>query len=145
MIVTDGVGDIYNVLGYGADGKIDIKALLSGGALSAASSVQTWHGISDAHVGGGYAMVQTADRAAGRYEFYIFMEQELAVNASTTMFTSMKIDESCTNDMLSEFVEFRITVQAFAVQTFGFESCFDAMTTAFGAHFANVAALVPSV
>lgn len=144
VIITDGNGDIYNVLGDGGN-KIDIKLLLFGGALEEAATVETWHGISGVHVSDHYAFLQTADRALGRYVFYFFMEQEMAVNGSATLFTSLEMHESCTNEMLAEFVDFRITVQAFAVQTFGFDSCYDAMTTAFGSHFQDVKNLVPSV
>ena len=135
VILTDGTGDIHKVLGYENDDKIDVKLLLSGGALSAPATIETWNGISSAYVSEDFALIQTADRTAGRYVFYFFMEREMVVNEEFTLFTLFKIDESCTNEMLKEFVDFRISVQAFAVQTFGFNSCFEAMTTAFSTHF----------
>ncbi|MBQ7879886.1 MAG: hypothetical protein IJ317_04475 [Clostridia bacterium] len=145
MIVTDGAGDIHNALGYSGNDSIDVKALLSGGLLSEAQTVQTWNGISGVHVSENYAFLQVPNRAEGRYEFYFFMQKELATNETVTLFDTLKIDETCTNELMKEFVEFKITIQAFAVQTFGFESCFEAMNGAFGSHFADVAKLVPTV
>ena len=142
VIVTDGDGDICHVLGDPTDpySTIDIKLLLDGGVLGGSANLQTWNDIEEVRVGqdGSYAIVQKANRTEGRYEFYIFMLQSVAKDDSVTLFNLMKIDPEWTSGEMQNFVDFRITVQAFAVQTFGFNSCFDAMTEAFGSHFGGL-------
>jgi hypothetical protein len=52
----------------------------------------------------------------------------------------MLIEPEWDNAQMRELVDLKIKVQAFAVQTFGFESCFDAMKGAFSTHFVNCVA-----
>ena len=145
LIVTDGSGDICQILGDPdeADSGIDIRALLGGGVIESSATVQSWNGLEEVRVGndGSYAIVQKANRAEGRYEFYIFMLNKIEKGGSVTLFDKMTIDPDWTNAEMQNFVDFRITVQAFGVQTLGFENCFTAMTTAFGSHFGG---LVPA-
>ena len=112
VILTDGVGNIHNALGYEEDSGIDIRLLLSGGALDEVPTLKSWNGINSVQVTKDIALIQTADASEGRYVFYFFMEKELATTQSFTLFTHFNIHESCTNEMLYEFRDFRISVQA---------------------------------
>jgi hypothetical protein len=56
-------------------------------------------------------------------------------NLEVTLFETLKMHPLLTNNEMKEFVQFKIDVQAFAVQAFGFSSCYDAMRAAFTTHF----------
>jgi hypothetical protein len=85
-------------------------------------------------------MVQIANRADGVYEFYFFMLKAAQKGDKTVLFDTMLIEPEWDNAQMRELVDLKIKVQAFAVQTFGFESCFDAMKGAFSTHFVNCVA-----
>ena len=71
----------------------------------------------------------------GVYEFYFIFNAPLAKDGKLVLFDTMAIlDEFTTADM-QELAELEITVQAFAVQTYGFDNAYDAMTRAFPTYF----------
>jgi len=137
VTLTDGKGDICKLMGYDPDrtDMIDIEAMLQGGLLDEKVHVGLWNGIENVCYNDRYAMVQKASRAEGKYEFWFFMLQPLTNGQSFVVFDSMNIDGAWTNSDVQELVEFKINVCAYAVQTFGFDSCYKAMTTAFKSSF----------
>lgn len=138
VIIEDGAGDIHRLFAYSDDlDNIDIELLLVGGLLDEQVHVDTWNGIYDVCYNDNYAMIQHSSHQNGRYEFYFIMQEPLAKGESVELFDTMLINAMFGNEEMQEFREMKITVQAFAVQTFGFSSCLDAMRTAFGEHFAN--------
>ena len=78
------------------------------------------------------------DTTNGTYEFYFFINYELVRDAEVEIFDTMTILTDFTNADMSELAELEITVQAFAVQTFGFNDSFTAMTEAFPEHFGKL-------
>ena len=140
VIIKDGAGDVHNVLGYDGYDEIDIERLLTGGLLDETVHVDTWNGIEDVCFNDNYAMVQAADRANGTYEFYFIMLNTLAKDESVLIFDTMQMHPMLDNEHMKEFGELTITVQAFAVQSFGFSDCYSAMNAAFGEHFASCVA-----
>ena len=141
VIIEDGAGDIHRLYAYNdEDDAIDIEHLLSGGLLDEHVHVGEWGGIDDVCYNDRYAMIQHSSRADGRYEFYFIMLQPLEKNASVELFDTFTLDPMFGNAEMQEFREFKITVQAFAVQTHGFDSCSSAMLGAFGEHFSGIAA-----
>ena len=82
-------------------------------------------------------MIQSSNRADGRYEFYFIMQKPLEHGESIELFDTVVIDPVFGNLEMQEFRELKITVQAFAVQQFGFTSCLDAMSSAFSNHFSD--------
>ena len=140
IILTDGDGDINKLLGYPNSQKIDIRALLSGGILDGTGvlRVGTWRGFEDACYDDAHAMVQVADATNGVYEFYFFFNAALVKDEEIVLFDTVTVDPEFTNVDMQEFANFKITVQAFAVQTFGFNDCYTAMCTAFADHFGAV-------
>lgn len=138
VIVKDGVGDIHRLFNYNEYyDDIDIEHFISGGLLDERVNVGTWNGIEDVCYNDNYAMIQSSNRQSGVYEFFFIMLQPLQKGDSVTIFDTVFFDSSFGNEEMMEFKEFEITVQAFAVQTFGFSSCLDAMNVAFPEHFSN--------
>lgn len=140
VIIKDGEGDVHNILGYDGYDELDIERLLAGGLLDEDVLVGTWNGIEDVCYNDNYAMVQVADRANGTYEFYFIMTKPIEKDASVLVFDTMMMHPLFGNEQMKEFKDFSITVQAFAVQTFGFSDCYSAMNAAFGEHFAKCVA-----
>ena len=138
VIIEDGIGDIHRLYSY-SDGydDIDIEQLLTGGLLDEQVSVGEWNGIPDVCYNDRYAMIQASSHAAGKYEFYFLMESPLESGESVEVFDTFFINPYFGNEEMQEFVEFRITVQAFAVQEYGFSSCYEAMMNAFSEHFVS--------
>ena len=136
VIIEDGAGDIHRLYRY-SDGydDIDIEGLLSGGLLDEQVHVGVWNGIDDVCYNDRYAMIQSSSRLNGKYEFYFIMLSPMEKGETVTVFDTLQINPLFGNAEMLEFRDLKITVQAFAVQTFGFSSCFDAMTGAFSEHF----------
>ena len=80
-------------------------------------------------------MAQVANPAENEYAFYFFFNKKFASGDSATLFDTLYIDDFLDGNALSELRDLKITVRAFGVQTGGFETCFDAMTTAFSEYF----------
>ena len=137
IILTDGEGDINNIFGYENSEQIDIKALLSGGLLGEAAHFGTWNGIEGVRYNDRYAMVQKADARNGVYEFYFYVHASMLSGESVELFDTLFVDPEFSNADMQELVNLEITVQAFAVQTFGFADCYTAMHTAFPEHFTD--------
>lgn len=140
IIISDGHGDIHKIMGYDGVDAVDIEMLLKGGLLDEGVRMGTWNGISNVCYNENYAMVQVANRAEGVYEFFFFMLAATEKGDEVVLFDTMEIDPIWDNAEMKELVELEIKIQAFAVQTFGFTSCFDAMKGAFSSHFVNCVA-----
>lgn len=135
VIITDGKGDINKLYGYHNSESIDIKMMLSGGLLNESAHVGAWHGIQNVRYNDKFAMVQMPDVANGTYEFYFFFNNQLLKDEELEIFDTMTILSEFTNTEMQELAELEITVQAFAVQAFGFSDSFTAMKRAFPDHF----------
>ena len=138
VILTDGNGDINKLFGYFNSEYIDIQLLLTGALLDEVVHYGVWNGIEGVTYNDNYAMVQVPDTTNGTYEFYFFINYELVRDAEVEIFDTMTILTDFTNADMSELAELEITVQAFAVQTFGFNDSFTAMTEAFPEHFGKL-------
>ena len=136
VVITDGVGDIHDIFGYETGDEIDFKALFGGGIIESSTNVMVWHGM-NARINDTYAMVQKSSRADGRYEFFFFMINPLVSGEEVTLFSEMFIPMDLTNEEMKEFVQLTVTVQAFAVQTYGFENAYQAVRAAFPDYFSN--------
>lgn len=135
VILTDGGGDLHKLLGYPGYGEIDIERLLKGGLLDEQVEVVDWNGFEDVCLNENYAMIQIADQANGKYEFYFLMLKPMAVGDSVTIFEKLVFDRMWNNEHMKELAQLKLEVLAFGVQTFQLDSCFDAMTAAFPEHF----------
>lgn len=135
IVVDDGVGDIHNVFGYEFSPAIDIELLLKGGLFDVPVIVDDWNGIEDVCIAndGSYAMAQIVD--SGVYEFYFFMLNPTVSGQEILLFDTLYVNPYLTNTDMQELAQLKIDVQAFAVQKFGFSSCYEAMREAFSSHF----------
>ena len=140
VIIKDGAQDVHKLFGYDGYDELDIERLLAGGLLDETVTVGVWNGIEDVCYNDNYAMVQVADRANDTYEFYFIMLKPIEKDESVLLFDTMTIHPLFGNEQMKEFRELSITVQAFAVQTFGFSDCYSAMSTAFSEHFVRCVA-----
>ena len=135
VTLTDGAGDLHKIMGYTGYAEIDIERLLQGGLLDEHVDVEEWNGIADVCVNDRYAMIQVADSAAGKYEFYFLMLQPVEVGESVKVFDQVVFDQMWTGEHMQQLAELKVHVQAFGVQTFQMDDCLKAMTSAFPEHF----------
>lgn len=138
IIITDGNGDINKLYGYENYQEIDIHSIFSGGLLASTIHVGTWNGIEDVCYNDQHAMVQVADAGNGVYEFYFFIKTALEAGETVMIFDTMTVDPEFTNTDMQQLAQLEVTVQAFAVQMFGFDDCYTAMCRAFPEYFGAV-------
>ena len=127
-------GNLHRLIGYEGYNDVNIKMLLRGGLLDERVHVGNWNGFSDVCYNDRYAMVQTSNNL-GEYTFYFFMKNPMKAGDKVTIFDTFKIPAEWNNSEIKELANFKITIEAFAVQKFGFDSSFNAMKGAFPNHF----------
>ena len=127
-------GNLHRLIGYEGYNDVDIEILLHGGLLDEKIHVGNWNGFSDVCYNDRYAMVQTSNNL-GEYIFYFFMKNPMKAGEKVTIFDTFEIPAIWNNTELKELANFEITIEAFAVQEFGFDSSFNAMKGAFPNHF----------
>lgn len=135
ITITDGAGNLLNVIGYPGFHAIDIEQLLAGALLDEKVHVGTWNGFENVCYNDRYAMVQIVDPNVDAYVFYFFILDEQHPGDELRIFESMQIPAYWSNEEMKELAELKIKVQAFGVQTFGFDSCYAAMKGAFADYF----------
>ena len=135
ITITDGAGDLYQVMGYDGFAGIDLGMLLSGGILDEMAYFGTWNGIENVRYNDKFAIVQTSDMLEGAYSFYVFFHNTFAPGESAVLFDNFSVPAEWTGEEMRELVELTIHIQAYAVQIFDLENCYQAMTTAFATHF----------
>ena len=136
VIIEDGIGDVHSLYSYNdVSDDIDIELLLRGGLLGESIHVGEWNGIYDVCHNDNYAMVQNSSRSAGIYEFIFYMLKPLNSGESVEIFDTLFIDNEFGNEEMQHFRELKVTVQAFAVQKYGFSDCYKAMNGAFEDYF----------
>lgn len=130
-------GDVYDLMTKeGMGDNIDIHTLASGGLLAdEATMKQDWNGLSFVYETAKAAVYQEADKANNTWKFYVFVTAEQAANAKTVLFTTLKIPAEYENEEMAKLDGMQIVVDAYAAQVDGFNSCFDALTTAFPNEF----------
>ena len=137
VIVTDGEGDLHNIIGVEGYDNLDIHGLVSGGEVSKeAVQVTDWNGLSMVYETETAVIYQDADRANGTYTFYVFVKDAMKAGEEVVLFDHVNINAAWDNEEMAELVDLQIEVQAYASQEYGFHSCFDAITAAFAEDFA---------
>ena len=135
ITITDGNGDIHKVIGYDTAPGIDLKMILDGGLLGEGTHFGTWNGISGVRYNENYAIVQKADVARGEYHFLIFLNKSFKPGEEVVLFDTFSIPAEWNNEEMKQMEDLTIHVQAYGVQTFELESCYQAMLSAFPNHF----------
>lgn len=148
-ILTDDNGNqltwnLHTLIG-GAGNNIDITkkaevmgekvSIISGGLIDLPSEyVADWHGLSvHEHKADNpkYAVYQKVVKAGEEWVLYIFLEQPYEAGDKEVLFKNMNIPASYANNEMAVLEDLEINVQAFATQADGFDSCYEALTTAF--------------
>lgn len=134
-----------NILGLGWKNLLDSNKALKGGLMSA-GAVEingTKDDINVYGIDGVYNVWQRIENIEGKdyYVFYIFLEGKKAPNFEQVLFNQIFINKDFGNEELACLSNLTIEIQAFAVQTNGFDHCLEAMTTAFPEHFTGLADL----
>ncbi|MBR6675744.1 MAG: SipW-dependent-type signal peptide-containing protein [Clostridia bacterium] len=139
ITVDDGRGDLTKIMGYEGYQDIDIQMLLSGGLFAEDKNDKihfgTWNGIENVYHCNRFALIQEPDPANDKFEFYFIILAPLKSGEEVTIFDHVTFDESWDGSDMQNFIDLELNVQAYAVQTFDLDSCFEAMTLAFPDHF----------
>lgn len=115
-------------------GNLDIKTLLSGGLLNETVSFGEWNGISNVYYNDNYALVPSVKPDENKVEFFFFCLKPLQAGKSVVVFDHLMIPREFNNAQTQHFVDIKLEVNAFGVQTMQFDNCFSAMTQAFPEH-----------
>lgn len=132
---TDGGGEIHKVIGYEGFPGIDMRVLLNGAMLEERTHFGRWNGIDNVRYNDNYAIVQKADVGLGEYSFLVFIQKPVAPGEEVVLFDNFSVPADWTNEQMQEFAELKIHIQAFGVQMFDLDSCYEAMTNAFPTYF----------
>ena len=132
-------GNLYGVAGIAGTNMIDINTVAKGGLLAKAPAVvQNWNGLALVHETADCVVYQDANKAGKTWTLYVFMKAVQPKNATIALFERIEIPATWGNTEMTAVNGMEISVQAFAAQTYGFDTCYQAMTTAFATEFAAV-------
>ncbi len=135
VTVYDGRGDLTKLMGYEGYEDIDIEMLLSGGLLDEKVHFGKWNGYDNVCHNDHYVMLQVPDTANSKFEFYFIMLEPVKTGESVVLFDHVNFLDSWDGSQMQNFIDLKLDVQAFGVQTFDLNSCLEAMTEAFPDHF----------
>ena len=136
--------DLYELDDLKMDGApsplLNINTIIKGGLLDrTAAYIGSYNGLTPAF---GYTpsgadevpayTVYQEKEDAHTYVFYIFIEDAMTEDESVTLFEKMEIPADWDNAEMAYLKDLSIKVEAYAVQQHGFDSCFEAITAAFG-------------
>ncbi|MBR5252006.1 MAG: SipW-dependent-type signal peptide-containing protein [Oscillospiraceae bacterium] len=146
ITVKDGEGDLATILGIEGTDLIDVNQILSGGYVQpTAAQLEDYNGLAPVWGDETYALYQ--EKVGEDYVFWFFFETPLqpaeydengeVVEAAeeVMLFNLITIPTEWGNTEMAQMKELSIEIKAFGVQTFGFDSCFDAMTAAYETEF----------
>lgn len=130
-------GDLYSLIGVEGYDNIDITQIASGGLMAAASTqVSGWNGLAMLYETDACVIYQAAAKANNTWTLYIFMKDAMSAGSQVTLFDTLTIPTDWDNEEMAQINGMQIKVDAYAAQTNGFDSCYDAMTAAFPEAFA---------
>ena len=135
ITITDGSGDLTNIMGYEGYEDIDLEILLGGGLLDEHAHFGDWNNLSDVTYNDHFAMVQVPNRAEGKFEFYFFVLDPLESGDSVVIFDELHIPSDWTGSDMQNLKDLKIKVEAFGVQIYELDNCVKAMTEAFPSYF----------
>lgn len=130
VIITG--ADLKTLIGVPGYDNIDITKLASGGLITAGTQKTNWNGLSMVYETSECVIYQDASKASDNtWTLYIFVKDFQEKNDVITLFTTLTIPADWDNKEMAMINGMNIDVEAYAVQTNGFDDCFTAMTTAF--------------
>lgn len=138
-------GDLLDL--YGADianpktfYNLDINKFVSGGLIAPGATQEFgWNGLSMVYHTSEMTIYQDATNgnngASSKWVMYIFMKDTYEAAEKIVLFDTITIDKAFDNEEMAKLNGMKVVVDAFAVQEYGFDSCFKAMTNAFPTQF----------
>ena len=133
-------GDLYDLIGIEGYDTINIHALASGGLLAdqEGAAYGDYEGLF-VFQNDTYAIHQQAISAENPEDnvwvMYIFMKEPMAAGEDVVLFDTLTIPAAWDNAEMAKINGMQIDVNAFAAQTEGFDSCYEALTSAFPDQF----------
>ena len=129
-----GEKDLLDLIGISGTNMINVNAVASGGLLAKTPAAkENWNGLALVHETDDCVIYQEA--GTNTWTLYIFMKNVQKANAQTVLFKTLTIPAAWDNAEMDVVDTLEINVQAYAVQAYGFDDCYDAMTTAFANQF----------
>lgn len=137
VIVSDGEGDIERLIGTGYENLLGIQAIVSGGFVKENDTLKDYNGLAPVYGDATYSVYQAVETIDDEqvWVFYFFYEPITKTGDKITLFDTISIPADWDNAEMAELAELKIQVQAFGAQAHGFDTCFEAMTTAFPEDF----------
>lgn len=134
IIVTDGEGDLTKIMGL-EDGLLNIQTVVYGGLVKENDTLKEYNGLVPVFGDDTYSVYQQVE-GDGIYVFYVYIEDPMSTGDTVTIFEQLRIPAEWDNEEMAEMKDLTIKVEAYGTQSFGFDSCFEAMNAAFpGAFF----------
>ena len=134
IIVTDGEGDLTKIMGL-EDGLLNIQTVVYGGLVKENDTLKEYNGLVPVFGDDTYSVYQQVE-GDGIYVFYVYIEDPMITGETVTIFEKLSIPAEWDNEEMAEMKDLTIKVEAYGTQSFGFDSCFEAMNAAFpGAFF----------
>lgn len=125
-----GEKDLLDLIGISGTNMINVNAVASGGLLAKTPAAkENWNGLALVHETDDCVIYQEA--GTNTWTLYIFMKNVQKAKAKTVLFKTLTIPAAWDNAEMDVVDTLEINVQAYAVQAYGFDDCYDAMTTAF--------------
>ena len=130
-------GDLFDLIGIADYGTINIHALASGGLLAEGSQAGSYGDYEGLFVyqTENFAIHQVGDKENKTWTMYVFMKEAMSAGESVVLFEQLSIPAEYNNAEMAKINGMSIDVKAYAAQTKGFLSCYEAMTAAFGEDF----------
>jgi len=129
VITCEGLDSLIGVEGYD---NLDITKLASGGLMDAESTqVNDWNGLPMVYETDECVIYQEVTTPGSVWTLYIFMTEPQAANAEIVLFDTLTIPADYNNAEMAILNNMQMDISAYATQTAGFDSCFEAITTAF--------------
>ena len=128
-------GDLYDLIGIEGYETLNVHALASGGLLAdqEGAAYGNYNGLF-VFQNDNYAIHQAVN-GNNTWTLYVFMKEAQVAGAEILLFEKLSIPADWDNEEMAQINGMEIDVQAFAVQSEGFDSCYAAMTAAFETEF----------
>ncbi|MBO5702784.1 MAG: hypothetical protein J6S71_10125 [Clostridia bacterium] len=126
---------LYDVMGLAGTDLLDIGGFVTGGLISVPTDPANNKIVDGGLVcsNASYLIYQRVE--GGKYVFYIFLEGAKAKDFEQVLFTTLNIPKTWDNAEIAALKGLTIDIEAYAVQTNSFATCYAAMTTAFPTQF----------
>ncbi|MBE6969707.1 MAG: hypothetical protein E7442_06300 [Ruminococcaceae bacterium] len=129
-------GNLEKIMGMeGLSGLLEIQTVISGGLVKENDTLKEYNNLVPVFGDETYSIYQPPAGTDGVYTFYLFMEKAQKKDDKVCLFKTIHIPEAWDNAEMAELQGLSIRIEAYGTQAHGFDTCFEAMTTAFPTAF----------